>query len=261
MEKQYFVKTNGCVPQQAVEVIGRDEREVRFFPVGGGFQYRMAASTFDASHRPVRPEEYTHLPAYAAVYDIDGMFGGLPGYSFGHRWNGWARPYFPKESCDRIVAHAGKGARYDQETDTYLIPRDEGSDAPADFETYPAQDMTVAGTRIKVWAIGSGSWTWDEECESEQPIILDPATDPNPPDVSDRESAILFVKWCIEQLALGYHPDTPFADYVGRDGQPIFTPQEAEHLDALTEKAFTFIDPVEVGVEEFERILGQGESQ
>ncbi len=42
------------------------------------------------------------------------------------------------------------------------------------------------------------------------------------PDVHDRDSATQFVKWCVAQIGLGYHPDTRFADYVEDDGTPYF---------------------------------------
>jgi hypothetical protein len=80
----------------------------------------------------------------------------------------------------------------------------------------------------------------------------------NPPEVRDRETATRFVRWCVEQLGLGYHPDTRFADYVEEDGRPAFTPAQALQLDELTEKAFAFIDPYEVGMAEFKKLMGQG---
>ena len=68
------------------------------------------------------------------------------------------------------------------------------------------------------------------------------------PQVYDRDSAIGFVEWCALRLGLGYHPDTPFADYVDGDGRPVFSPAQAHGLDALTEQAFAFCDPYEVAV-------------
>ena len=78
-----------------------------------------------------------------------------------------------------------------------------------------------------------------------------------PPDVHDRQPAIAFVKWCVEHLGLGYHSDTPFDDYVEKDGKPVFTSEQTRTLDALTEKACAFIDPAEIGSREFEELLGR----
>jgi hypothetical protein len=161
-EKKHFVKEGGRVPQDVVEVVSRTAQEVVFFPAGGGSLYRMPAGQFDATHREVVSGEYDAPQAYAGVYDIDDMFGGLPGYSFGHRWNGWARPYFPRDSCDRIVEVVGKGARYDEASDAYVLPYDDGSDQPTEFDSYLARTIRVGGQELKVWAIGNGCWTWQE---------------------------------------------------------------------------------------------------
>jgi hypothetical protein len=162
-ENKFFVKKEGRVPQDVVEVVSRTPQEVAFFPTGGGFQYRMPAGQFDATHREVSSGEYDAPLAYAATYDIDDMFGGLPGYSFGHRWNGWACPFFPKESCDRIAEVVGKGAHFDPASDAYVIPYDDGSDQPTEFDPCPPQIIRVEGKEIKVWAIGNGAWTWQEQ--------------------------------------------------------------------------------------------------
>jgi hypothetical protein len=80
---------------------------------------------------------------------------------------------------------------------------------------------------------------------------------PSPPEVQDRASAVRFVQWCVKMLGLGYHPDTPFADYVDRDGRATFTPAEAARLEEAGEQAFAFCDPYEAGQQEFERLLAQ----
>lgn len=82
-----------------------------------------------------------------------------------------------------------------------------------------------------------------------------------PPEVRDQESAVHFIKWCVEQLGLGYHPDTPFSDYVGQGGQAAFSSEEARQLDELTEKAFSFCDPYAVGSQEFQRLTRQGRGE
>jgi hypothetical protein len=163
MDRQYFVTREGRIPQDVVELVERTDDEVAFFPAGGGFQYRMPAAHFDATHREVSRVELESAAAYSATFDIDGMFGELPGYSFGKRWNGWACPYFPRASCDRIVAAIGNGARYDEKAEAYLIPEDDSPEIPSGVQTYPAEHIMVAGKWVRVWAIGSGSWMWEEE--------------------------------------------------------------------------------------------------
>ncbi len=83
---------------------------------------------------------------------------------------------------------------------------------------------------------------------------------PSPEEVHDRESAVCFIKWCVEVIGLGYHPDTHFADYVDRDGRAIFSTADAARLEELTECAFQHCDPYEVGQDEFHRLLNTGVS-
>lgn len=79
----------------------------------------------------------------------------------------------------------------------------------------------------------------------------------SPPEVQDHESAVRFVQWCVEVLGLGYHPDTPFSDYVDRDGRATFSSSEAARLEEAAERAFAFCDPYEIGQQEFERLLAE----
>jgi hypothetical protein len=160
VETRYYVPHRGKVPQDVVEIVSRTAVEVRFFPAGGGLQSRLPASRFDELYRAVGRAEYSWPEAYTATYDIEGMFGAVRGYSFGHRWNGWARPYFPAESCDRIISQIS-GARYDPAQDAYLIPSGDGND-PEEVDVYPSRSIRVGQKEIRVWGIGSGSWTWEE---------------------------------------------------------------------------------------------------
>lgn len=82
-----------------------------------------------------------------------------------------------------------------------------------------------------------------------------------PPEVRDRDSAVKFVIWCVQQLGLAYHPDTQFAEYVNREGTAAFSPVGAEQLDKLSEKSFFFCDPYEVGSEQFDRLIRQGQGE
>ena len=75
------------------------------------------------------------------------------------------------------------------------------------------------------------------------------------PVVIDKASATAFVQWCVGRLGLGYHPDTPFADYIDTAGNAVFTPDEVAILNARQVAAFSFCDPYEVGMEEFQRLV------
>jgi len=45
--------------------------------------------------------------------------------------------------------------------------------------------------------------------------------------VSDVASAVAFAHWCVDQIGVGFHPDTPFLDYIDETGCPLFTPGES----------------------------------
>jgi hypothetical protein len=47
----------------------------------------------------------------------------------------------------------------------------------------------------------------------------------------------------ISYLGWAFHPDDPMTDYVRRDtGEPSYTSEEAEKLDALMDEAFEFCE-------------------
>jgi len=81
---------------------------------------------------------------------------------------------------------------------------------------------------------------------------------PSPEEVHDAESAGRFVQRCVEVIGLGYHPDTPFADYTDRAGRAFFSAAEAARLEELAERAFEHCDPYDIGHDEFQRLLDTG---
>ena len=81
----------------------------------------------------------------------------------------------------------------------------------------------------------------------------------SPEEVHDRESAVRFIKWCVEVVGLGYHPDNSFADYVDGNGRATFSAGEATRLENLAERAFRHCDPYDIGHDEFQRLLREGE--
>lgn len=158
---RYYVPVGGNVPRDLLEVAGRAGDDVCFFPAGGGFQRRMPARLFEEAHREVAAEELAAVEPYAATFDIDGMFGDIPGYTLGGRWNGWARPLFPREACEQLLERF-PGAYHDPETDAYVFPREDAGPEDAEAETYLPETLIVRGAPLKVWPVGSGSWTWSE---------------------------------------------------------------------------------------------------
>jgi hypothetical protein len=73
--------------------------------------------------------------------------------------------------------------------------------------------------------------------------------------VRDSATAVELVRWCVKEIGRGYHPDTPFGEYVDTAGQPCFSAIEAEILDAFAQAAFAHCDPYEVGAAELLALL------
>jgi hypothetical protein len=75
------------------------------------------------------------------------------------------------------------------------------------------------------------------------------------PKIDDEASASSFIAACVGKVGLGYHPDTPFAEYVAENGIRCFSDEEARSLDEATEVAFRHCDAYSVALEAAQRIL------
>jgi len=52
----------------------------------------------------------------------------------------------------------------------------------------------------------------------------------------------------MKEDSLNLHPDTPFSDYVDKQGKDTFTPEQAKKLDAMMDKAFEICDAAGVDI-------------
>lgn len=72
------------------------------------------------------------------------------------------------------------------------------------------------------------------------------------PAVTDAASAEAFVRWCCRAIGGGFHPDTPFKDYVEGDSSPTFDEEDAATLQARMDAAFGLLeDPSGIALDEF----------
>jgi hypothetical protein len=97
------------------------------------------------------------------TYDY-GIPGGVPGWTRGAHWNGWACPYFERDAALAILAKQDEGggkSQYDETTDTMLVWT-EGDDEP---RRYPAEVLQTPEGPKTVYAVGSWEWIWDENDE------------------------------------------------------------------------------------------------
>jgi hypothetical protein len=160
-QRPLYVRHDGQVPQDVVEIACWTDDVVRFFPAGGGFECSMSPDEFDRLHRRVADAEYSSVPWRAATFDIDRMFGDLPGFTTGRRWNGWACPVFPRASCEALIARL-PCARFDPASEALLVPREDAGPGDEAEEVYLPQTILFDGQPLRVWAIGTDSWTWEE---------------------------------------------------------------------------------------------------
>lgn len=81
------------------------------------------------------------------------------GWSNGELWNGWEMPRFEAGVGVEILDFLGaEGARLDGKADAFVTVSQDGEE-----EVWPAEATTIMdGSRIKVYGLGAGSWTWEE---------------------------------------------------------------------------------------------------
>lgn len=139
-----------------VETANPDANVVEFCPQGGGPVYKMGHGVFHNTFKPAPEPEFAPVKVTGDWLPPE---TALAAYSDGQRWNGWEMPHFEKEEADRLAALTGD-LRYDPERDAFVQRIDGGGDS--DEDVWTAQTIRVAGADVKVYAIGAGSWCWDE---------------------------------------------------------------------------------------------------
>jgi hypothetical protein len=62
------------------------------------------------------------------------------------------------------------------------------------------------------------------------------------PETPTVREAISWVRGLARYIGPGFHPDTPFCDYVQPDGKPSFTGEQCESLERELERAWKCLD-------------------
>lgn len=93
-----------------------------------------------------------------ATFRADWMDETLPGFTHGHKWNGWAMPLFEFETANKIL-DSMKPLAYDQKADAFIFTDPDWPDEP---DIYAASFIEVEGRTVKVYGIGAGFWCWYE---------------------------------------------------------------------------------------------------
>lgn len=109
------------------------------------------------------------IDSWSALSQAVNLFEG---FTFGDRWNGFATPLFTKDVAERVMQWiygnpGSKNLGYDAEQDAF-VGLLEGNysdiDNPTEDEidVWLGEDIVVEGRTIRVYAIGSWCWVWDE---------------------------------------------------------------------------------------------------
>lgn len=96
----------------------------------------------------------------------------LPGLTLGETWNGWAHPYFNKETALKLIKGPlgvwddDQKAYYQEDTNQFILPTGDEDDPWLELDC-----EIIAGEPH--WAIGAGWWCWDE---ADDPHLRDKLT-------------------------------------------------------------------------------------
>jgi len=115
---------------------------------------------------PARPATFTIDGCTTVPGDWDSPLLRFAGYTRGQYWNGWACPYFPKETADAVIASMNTlgedenpRIRYDPAQDAYVS---EDPHFPGEPTIWAGEDLETTEGKKRVYAIGAFSLIWDE---------------------------------------------------------------------------------------------------
>ena len=97
---------------------------------------------------------------------IDTNEKSYEGYTDGRLWNGWECPWFTKEVAEEMMRDLNKegvAAKYDLETDSYIVQAEEW-DQP---DVFDGADVKTEDGVQHLYPIGAWCWIWDEVYEEE----------------------------------------------------------------------------------------------
>jgi hypothetical protein len=126
-------------------------------PLGGGFQLTIPAHE-ERRFRAVAESERDAVLFRKGRFRLADSDRAFDGWSNGQLWNGWEMPRFELQVGMEILGWMGDAkARYDADRDAFVTVNQDGEE-----EVWLAEGVTVTdGSRIKVYGLGSGSWTWE----------------------------------------------------------------------------------------------------
>lgn len=107
---------------------------------------------------------------HKSAFEIDDNIAIYDGYTDGTHWNGWACPWFTKETAleiadDYNVLMPDDKVRtiYNETEDTFIFY---GYDE-AETEEFKGKDFTINGKTLHLYPVGNGCWIWDDVADSQ----------------------------------------------------------------------------------------------
>lgn len=120
---------------------------------GGGLVRRVTQEQLQTEYDRVRPD-FSYKEGTVTADFLDSAVI-VPCFTDGKRWNGWGMPSFTLDIGKSLIPHLPE-LRYDEEKDAFIWSPHDGEE-----EMYEPVAILVNREPIKVYPIGTGSWTWD----------------------------------------------------------------------------------------------------
>jgi hypothetical protein len=91
----------------------------------------------------------------------EGFIGPFEGWTDGEFWNGWAMPFYDRDTASEVakaVSLTGRKGSYDADRDAFDF---QDPNNPDDVETFVGMEIETGSGSHHVYPIGSGSWIWE----------------------------------------------------------------------------------------------------
>lgn len=128
-------------PEAHVTITDIQDRQVVFYPAGGGMQRSAPFEVFQQHFQLLQSDGDALVPS---VFSMEGIDQQFPGFRYpGQYWNGWAVPYFTKDVAAQVLASLGGPTSFDEANDSF-----QWSPIDHDDEPYTYQGQTVGDQHL-----------------------------------------------------------------------------------------------------------------
>jgi hypothetical protein len=155
-----IIPSTGSYPEDALTVISDDGTTLSAYPESGGFCLSFAGTKREKYNFRLVTERELNSTRYRQglfTLDVNEEDEPLPGWTTGHRWNGWACPMFSRDTFVKVLKLLGEDYMkwsYNEATDTftYKCEDDEIENTSKGFD--------VEGVPERLYS--TDGWTWRE---------------------------------------------------------------------------------------------------